>query len=168
MKQTARLVIESRVPRACRVSTYRRVFPGTNQASIHRVCCQPGGVSPRPTPRISALSGRVTRRAMTHQRAPRKIGESMMILVRLDQQQPPVDEFYQAAMKSPRNNELLLLCTGASGLPPLAFMIGLPRESLSSRLCQQRRTHRLPVPGAEETWNEPLDQRYKINQSAAP
>lgn len=64
-------VIESRAARAFRRIAGRRVFPASNQAGIHRICCQSAAPSPPPSPpRVSALSGprvRVTRRAMTRE-----------------------------------------------------------------------------------------------------
>lgn len=64
-------VIESRAARAFRRIAGRRVFPASNQAGIHRICCQSAAPFPPPSPpRVSALSGprvRVTRRAMTRE-----------------------------------------------------------------------------------------------------
>lgn len=65
----------NRIARGTRVSTYRRVFPGSNQAGIHRVCCQPGGVPHAAVDKcIIEPRVRVTRRAMTRESTPRKSG----------------------------------------------------------------------------------------------
>ena len=45
-------VIESRAARAFRRIAGRRVFPASNQAGIHRICCQSAAPSPSPPPRV--------------------------------------------------------------------------------------------------------------------
>lgn len=66
------------IARGTRVSTYRRaprVSRGSNQAGIHRICCQPAAHPPPPACKcIIGPRVRVTRRAMTRESTPRKSG----------------------------------------------------------------------------------------------